>query len=335
MSSAAALVTAITGAVVGITGVIYAWSNSRSERTERERLEGLARAHERQLAQDVRSFESKGKVYEDLLFTLGLVAIRLEAGVQSIERLWALDRGGISVRTIGLDETLPQAPGNEELLRLAARVGTFGSETISPLVEQFVRLAADLGQAVDSFTSTAAPEGQDEETRELLREYIEGRRGFVLAADALQEVEGKLRTLLPDEDSHLLAWEKQHHAALNELTEFTDTLLRLDSLPIPEDPYWRVQVLGEEVPRLESIANVLTNATHEGFAIIQSESQDEVALLQLELVDPDYRQHRLERKLEPLLPYDVHLLRRKRDDLQTLGRDIQEHAQRELRLVEA
>jgi hypothetical protein len=231
MSNTLAIVTAVTGAVVGIGGLAFGAWNAQQEREERRastdresnlrmQLQYATEAHARQLAHDERSYETKAKAYEDMLFALGLVLLNLEAGIgRAAQRLGLGGETPIHLGSAGLSDSMPESPRNEELLRLAARVSAFGSETVSQLVEDFTEGAYGLTKALDSVGDTPGPKRMSQARRQAMQRLVQMRTRVAVMADTLEAVEWLFREWSPDSDEPRAAWADQHTDALRSLQE--------------------------------------------------------------------------------------------------------------------
>jgi hypothetical protein len=169
MTDAVALAAAIGGPAVGIVTVVFAHYAGKESREQVGALAKKQHGHERILAHDARLYESRSRVYEDLL-----------ADVHRDQLAMA--------RTHPIIGPMPPPPpmlSDEEYLRLTARVAAFGSPEVLTALEAFTAKVRGFFAEAHTYDAMNLQQGHaDPMPMHNLRQE---------AGDRLKELEGLVR----------------------------------------------------------------------------------------------------------------------------------------------
>jgi hypothetical protein len=164
-----ALVGVSSTLLVAIAGYIFNERRSRQDRS-----------HEAQLQRSARLYESRRDAY----FTLLRVFLVLVERVQRTEPIMTWE---------GMPQP-PEAPPDEELRHLQARVGTFGSPKVSEAAEEFLSEQRSFYEAASNYR--AERERRTENFDAVVQQLTTARKEALAAYNNLQaSVSGELENL--------------------------------------------------------------------------------------------------------------------------------------------
>ena len=341
-------VTAVSASLLGLGGLAFGWSNARSERQARLQLADSELRRQRRLAQDGREYESRKKVYEDVIHFLGLILLDLEYRVPSESRLVdsMLFRSRHASSQTEAYDTPIEAPDRGALLRLAAQVATFGSLEVSDDVERFVRhyygglyRLVPLQAALSKLTTDPIDNSESSVPDILLR--------VLQAADELEQINRTVRMeTLEAVVSHTdpaeknaperwKQWEESYSLSERSSDELADQFGLLlmpgdhDSWKIESQSSWYEEDAARILDYASSFLGEARSLSDRGaWLLIDSFGNDRYATWQSEYMQG--RNERLSRKLRYLLGRDYDEVEEHRNYLTALLREIQQQVRREL-----
>jgi hypothetical protein len=233
-------------------------------------------------------------------------------------------------------------------MRLAARIGAFGSLSVSDLVEEFLQTAYDLDRSLDPLASSLSPDEEDEEIRDLARRYLESSKNFWSRVDEIDETQAMLRDAVPSDDERLTSWAERNKWDLEGLEQWKQDLetdpyagrTLLTDLPWTRSDWRGDDQLSIEAKRerlkettywQEARCSALADAAHHAQTILRSVlDETEYREWMTYLFEPAAKRARLRRKFNTFFDEDVLWIEAQRDRLRSLMRRIRERVQDEL-----